>query len=104
MATQTPSRHRMVVLQEASLSAMARDPRMVAEFPFLKPLAKMTRGGCGRCRKTANRARAQQFRTVKAAFAVLPETRKKRLKSMLGAERVRIINQDAAGRAVTITF
>jgi hypothetical protein len=83
------------------LSGMAANSTFLKEFPFLKRLntdAAKKRGGC--C--GANNKRAALFTAAKQAIVSLDAARKKRLKELLNAERVRLmLKQGSKVREIT---
>lgn len=99
----TPPRP-LVVLEEAAITALAVNPKAAAEFPVLGAVKTAARaGGCGRCGAAA-RARARVFQDVKQALAGMDASRKRRLKELLNAAKVRLVFRTAGGRVQTLTF
>ena len=96
----------MVVLEEATLATMAINPKLLAEFPMLAPIANMLRTqgvSCGSCGAAAKN-RAAVYAKVKLAIVALTPDKKKRLKEMLNTRQVRIVYKDTADRPQQLTF
>jgi hypothetical protein len=94
----------LVVIEDGTLVGMARNPAIVAQFPFLASLAvaPVHRAGCGRC---GGRSSAQQaaFNAAKATIAGLDHDAKNRLRSLLNANKLRVRYVDGR-RTVERTF
>lgn len=106
-APKPPLKRKVVVLEEGTLTSLALNPAVVAEFPALASIAKLakqpTRGGCGTCGRAAQE-RAQTYQKVKLAVAGLPSDRKRRLKDLLNANSVRLLYRDGKGKAQQLVF
>lgn len=86
------AKNKLVVIESAVLFNMASNPNFTKEFGFLAPLAKMKQkipGGCGKCGR-GNAKMALQTNGIKLALVGMGAERKKRLKELLNAEKVRI--------------
>jgi len=83
--------NKLMIIEESVLLAMATNPNFVSEFGFLKALQqiKKTRAGCGKCNKSASK-RIQLVNAAKQSLTSMGAEKKKRLKVMLKAEKVRI--------------
>jgi hypothetical protein len=96
--------HKLVIIQDGSLMAMARDGRYQAAFPFLRNLLTVHKSKtCGHCAASSvNRAAA--FQSAKRELAVQPQPKKAELKRLLNSEQVRIIYRNEAGKMISLTF
>lgn len=100
----TPPIRKLVVLEEGLLLSMAKNPRYLKEFPFLKPLAQYapTGGGCGGCRG-ANAQRSSLVNAAKQSVVSMGDDRKKLLKQLLNTHKIRLRLQQGR-RSVEYTF
>lgn len=98
--------HKLVIIQDGSLNAMARDGRYQSAFPFLRQLLSIqrARGGCGACGGSSNTARISAFQAAKQELAGQSPAKKAELKRLLNAEQVRIVYRNAAGKLISLTF
>lgn len=107
MGDKAAKRKALVVIEDSLLAVMAASVTYTKEFPFLKSLAtplSTKPGGCGKCGKS-NRDMSQAFRAAKAAISSLPSERKRRLKELVGAERLRVTYINPANkRVIVLTF
>lgn len=78
-------------IEESVLISMAGNPTFVKEFTFLKGLQQLNRKstGCGSCNRTAAK-RVQLINGAKQAIIVMGAEKKRRLKVLLRAKKVRI--------------
>lgn len=87
---------RLVVIEDSTLASMRNNPAIVAEFPFLKEsatagAAQRIGRGCGGCAgRRLSRARIEAATKLKQSLAGMGDDRKRRLKELLGAQKVRI--------------
>lgn len=83
--------HKLLIIEESVLVAMAGNPNFTKEFTFLAPLAKATKAstGCGRCNRRASK-RATLINGLKLSLVSMGAEKKKRLKQLLNADKVRI--------------
>jgi len=99
--------HKLVVIQDNTLKNMAKQTRFTKEFPFLQSLNRLNQGapkrGCGGCRSSNNRV-SEVFAAAKRALASLPASKKRVLKELLGAKKVRVTYRQAGGKTVELTF
>ena len=83
--------HKLLILEESVLITMANNPNFMTEFGFLKGLknlgAKST--GCGKCNRNAGR-RITVVNGAKQAIVSMGAEKKRRLKRLLKAEKVRV--------------
>ena len=95
--------HKLLVLEETTLTAMANDARFAQAFPFLKGLRQVPQKRCGMC-GTANRVRAGSFQTAKQTLAALGPDQKLVLKKLLNAKNARVIYRRGDGKMIALTF
>jgi hypothetical protein len=99
----TAPKRELVVIEEGNLTSMARSQQFVAEFPFLTALANQTarsgRSCCG-----GNVARQNAFASAKQTLAGMDSEKKRRLKELLNANKVRVVYTNTSGRRVELTF
>ena len=93
----------LVVVEEGTLSALAGNAAALAEFPFLKNLARRERTRCGRCSR-ANGERAANYGSAKQSIASLDSAKKNRLKQLLNANKLRITYKLPSGKLMQLTF
>jgi CO dehydrogenase/acetyl-CoA synthase alpha subunit len=96
--------HKLLVIEEAVLISMAGNPNFVREFGFLKGLQQLrkSRTGCGRCNKGAGK-RVQLVNAAKQSLVSMGAEKKRRLKALLKAEKVRIRAANG-GKVTEYTF
>lgn len=95
---------KLLIVEESVLLAMASNPKFLQEFPFLsalKTIAK-TKGGCGRCGRTASH-RISVVSSIKSSLIAMGVEKKQRLKKLLNAEKVRFRIAEG-GRVTEYTF
>lgn len=68
-----------------SLTALAKRPGLVAEFPFLAPLAQPASGGCGGC---GDRPARPGWRAAADALFSMSVVRKAQFKAAVGVTTV----------------
>lgn len=78
-----------VVLEDATLLALARRPDVVVQFPELRPLASLPARCCNR--------RGPDTTAIKQALRYLSDERKLQLKQILGATRLRLYVRSGGG-------
>ncbi len=99
------AKNKLVVIESAVLFGMATNPTFVREFSFLGPLAKAKQkkpGGCGKCGR-GNVKLALQTNGIKLALVNMGAEKKRKLKELLNAEKVRI-RVSVNGRVKDHTF
>ena len=90
MPAHTPSR-KMVIIEEGTLAGMAANDTFLKEFPILAKIKGATvPTGCGGCGARSNAARGQLFTEVKQSLAGMADDRRRLLKRMLNADKVRL--------------
>lgn len=101
-------KRKLVVIEEGVLMVMSNSPTFVKEFPFLATVAAQARakqkkrGGCGSCGRKKDQA--VLYGSAKKALAGMDSTKKRRLKELLNAERVRIVYRSGENKSVELTF
>lgn len=104
MGDKADKRKALVIVEDGILAVMAASAAYTREFPFLKGLtSKAGKPACGKC-GSSNRDVSQLFRQAKATIGSLPSERKRKLKEMLGAERVRVTYISPQKRVIVLTF
>lgn len=104
----TVKKKQLVVLEDSTLTAMALNPVVAKEFPFLASLAKNARSGatakkgCGSCNR--NKEKVLQMAQLKKVVAGLPSDKKRRLKELMNTEKMRVLFKDSAGKPQQLTF
>jgi hypothetical protein len=95
--------HKLLVLEDSVLLTLAANPNFLREFPFLSSAAKpKAKPGCAPCNRAASR-RLQMMHVVKQSIVNMGIEKKKRLKEMLSAEKLRLrLAQN--GKIVEYTF
>lgn len=93
--------HKLLILENSVLHSMAASPAFLKEFPFLASLkaASKTKSHCCPAAPKMNAA----IPAIKSALTALGAEKKKKLKQMLNAEKVRIRLQNG-NRVVDHTF
>lgn len=96
--------HKIVVIEDALVASMASNRVFTKEFPFLAKLhgqaGAQATSGCGGCQRKRNNGRGL-YNTTKTAIAGMVGDRLRKLKTLLGAEQVRITYKDRTGKAVS---
>lgn len=84
---------KLLIVEESTLVAMASNPNLVKEFPFLSGLnstpATPKTGGCGRCSQKASR-RISVVNGIKQSLIAMGAEKKQRLKKLLNTEKIKI--------------
>jgi hypothetical protein len=95
--------HKLLTLEDTVLLTLATNPNFVREFPFLASgAAPVAKKSCKPCNKAAAR-RVQTMQTIKQSIINMGVEKKKRLKEMLSADKVRLrVAQN--GKVVEYTF
>jgi hypothetical protein len=95
--------HKILVLEDSVLLTLAGNPNFTQEFPFLANASKpKSKPGCAPCNRAAVR-RLQSMHIVKQSIVNMGVEKKKRLKEMLSAEKLRLrLAQN--GKVVEYTF
>jgi len=99
----TEPRHKLYVLEEGALTALASDEKFLKEFPFLRSLKSVPKAGCGTC-GGSNNQRASAYTSAKAAIAGMGQDKKRKLKQMLSAKHVRVVYTTGSGKPTQLTF
>ena len=96
--------HKLLVIEESVLIAMSNNPNFLNEFGFLKGLQQLRRKstGCGRCSRSAGK-RVQLVNSAKQTLASMGAEKKRRLKHLLKADKVRVRVANA-GKVTEYTF
>lgn len=104
MVVKAKPKHKLKVIEDSTLTAMANNQRFLSVFPFLKSLQKTPKKPkCGRCGSKNNR-RANAYTSAKRALAGMGPVQKRKLKELLNAEKVRIIFRNERNKASELTF
>ena len=102
----TAAVRKLVVIEESLLVSMAQNQKFTKEFPFLKGLARYaaSKGGCGGCgANRSNSTKATVYTQAKQTIAGMGDVKKRALKKLLNAAKVRITYKQGA-RIVQHTF
>lgn len=99
----------LVILEDAVLVAMAGNPALVKELPFLKSLrrdqALPARRGCGTCNEgPAAKASHASFESAKKLIASLDSGKKRAIKSLMNTRGLRVVYRDNSNRLIELTF
>lgn len=90
----------LVVLEDDVLYRMAKDPRYTAAFPFLRRLAEAVDHGAKPVKRCCRKKlQTGAFATAKAVIAGMDAPSKVKLRTMLGADKVRVRYVAVAGGA-----
>lgn len=100
MAGLTP----LLIIEESVLTAMANNPNFIKEFGFLAGLKQIikSRSSCNKCNGNIAR-RVMLVNAAKQSLTTMGNEKKRRLKELLKAEKVRIRVQ-ANGKITEYTF
>jgi hypothetical protein len=106
-----PQLRHLVVLEDSQLAAMAANPTILHEFPFLGAItraqtqvqATVTKKRCGKCRGT-NQARAQALANVRQIIGGMPSDRKRRMRELLNAKQIRVVWRKPNGAREVLTI
>ena len=91
----SPPIRKLIIIEDGLLSSMASNKQFLSEFPFLKGLQQYAQGrqpGCGTCGGAAkvNAAKAVVFTAAKQTLAQMGDSKRRKLKQLLNAEKVRV--------------
>lgn len=94
----------LVRIDNARLESMARNEKILAEFPFLRPLKEKmkAKGSCRPCKKSNTRT-GSLYMSMKVAIATMSTPKKKRLKELLSAKQIRVTYRSGS-KTVARTF
>ena len=85
-----PRNSRLTVIQNSHLTTMAVDQKFLNEFPFLKVLQTAAKARGRRCCGNSDKGRAAALTAAKANLAALSGDKKRILKKLLNADKIRI--------------
>ncbi len=99
----------LVIVENATLDALASDPRYVEVVPcfatFLARRKTAYAKGCSRCgRAAANRAASDAYNEAKQCIVGMDGDRKRRFKELLQTTQVRVVFTTTDGRMMKFTF
>lgn len=102
-----PRKHKLVVIDDRTIMAMARDIRFTQRFPFLQKAVRSAKrpancNTCGGSRQVVQK-NIRNLNEVKTAIANLDKKKKSQLKALLDTKDARIVKPNKKG-AVTLTF
>jgi hypothetical protein len=96
----------LVVIEDSTIARMVQDPAF-SSFPCLagKSESVMPKAtGCGSCAKAAATKQKEALRQIKACLAHIgPEDRAK-LKTLLNADKIKVISISATGQVLTTSY
>lgn len=91
---------RRVVIEDRLLLDMSRDPILVSEFPFLKPLAQLATENCAPCARKKAAKNRERYQAVKRALLSNP-TAVARVKNIVSADRIVVFLADPSGKVTS---
>lgn len=97
----------LVTIEDSTIFSMLNDPAFNTTIPCLfgkQGVFKSPTGGCGSCQKKKQENRRQELSRIKACLAGLGDDKRRLLKQLFDAEKIRIVYGNAAGQVVRITF
>jgi hypothetical protein len=97
----------LVVIDDGLIFSMLNDPAFNTTIPCLfgkREIFKNATGGCSSCAKKKQDNRRQEMMRIKACLAGLSDEKRKQLKQLFNAERVRVMYSDAAGQIIQVNF
>jgi hypothetical protein len=101
----------VLILENAVLARLARNPAIVEEFPLLRALRPTVVAGapvkkcCGqKNRPTTAASTPINYEAVRKAIAALPKDRKSRLKQLLNTKEIRVYYFDDQQRKTKYIF
>jgi hypothetical protein len=104
MAVKAKPKHKLVVIEDGTLTSMANNKKYLVHFPFLKSLQTAPKKSrCGKC-GSGNQRRATVFTAAKTTLAGMGSAKKNKLKELLNAERVRVIYRNTKNKLTELTF
>ena len=83
---------KLVIIEDGMLIGLSNNHQFVKAFPFLAPLATLTKaraGGCGKCNSAAKR-RIQLVNAAKMAVIGLDQSKKDQMKKLMNADRIQV--------------
>lgn len=98
------AQHKLLMIEESVLITMANNPNFIREFGFLKGVQQLRskKTGCGKCNRNAGQ-RINLVNGAKQTIVSMGAERKRRLKQLLKAEKVRV-RVAHAGKVTEYTF
>jgi len=97
----------LVVIEDGTILSMLNDPTFNTTIPCLygkREIFKTPTGGCSSCGKKKQDNRRQELMRIKACLAGLSDGKRRELKQLFNAEKIRIIYSNNGGQVVQITF
>lgn len=99
MAKAKPRTHKLRVIEDKDILAMARNSQFTSRFPFLKNAlnsANKPAAQCGTCSgsRTVVKKNIRNLNDVKVMLAKLPREKKSQLKALLDTKEGRIVFRD----------
>jgi len=103
---------KLVILEDAEIVKMLRNPQIVEAFPFLRAAATAAaapaKRGCGGCAKKKAQRIAGDYSGIRAAIGGLDETGMRKLKELMGLDvkndKVRVYYKDVSRKDIKKTF
>lgn len=101
-------RHKLLILDDAVMLSMLKNPEFVTRFPFLRAASQLAQsapaGGCSSCKGRSRNGAGVNYGGLRAAFNSMSQADKEALRTMLSAERIRVYYPGHRGENVKATF
>jgi len=97
---------RMVTIEDAIITSLLSNPKILSDIPALRTAASIkTAGspGCAPCSRQG-RAKSVNYSHVKSVIANLRGDSLAKIKKELGADKIRILFKNNAGKLVQLTM
>ena len=97
----------MVTVEDSTIMMMLRDARYAQTIPCLFNKAELFREGnvhCGACARKRQERQRTEMAKIKSCLAALSADKKRELKQLLNADKIRVTYVNASGQIVQLTF
>lgn len=97
----------LVVIEDSTILTMVNDKAFSLVIPCLFNKAHIFAGGgggCGACRRKHQNRQREEMAKIKSCLAALSADKKRELKQLLGANKVRVVFARPGGEIVQLTF
>lgn len=97
---------KLVVIEDSTITALLTNPKLLVDIPALKSAASVKNTGSPTCKPCARKAAARHlnYAHVKKVIANLRGTQLARLKTELGADKIRVIFKNDSNKLIQITM
>jgi hypothetical protein len=97
----------LVTIEDSTVLTMLRDSRYTQVIPCLFNKAETFRTSnmhCGACARKRQERQRTEMAKIKSCLAALSAEKKRELKQLMNAEKIRVTYVNASGQVVQLTF